>query len=220
MKKIFTLIAVAVMAMSANAQEKVIVSIPEGFTKANEVEVTNGFKIKCANDAKNIESAKVITVDGVEYTSIKVSNGAQNIVTLPEGKKAASVVFYSYVNKSTADAADRESFWKEVNGTAYDKETSGGLMSKFTDTDGFQTNPDKSATFNLGGATTFTFTNTGYQPCLVMEIVYGDGSASAINTVQNSVIDLNVPAFNIAGQKVANNYKGLVIKNGKKMIQK
>ena len=218
MKKIFTLIAVAAMAMSVNAQEKVIVSIPEGFSKANEVEVTNGFKIKCMNDAKNIESAKKITVDGVEYTSIKVSNGAQNTVTLPTGKKAASVVFYSYVNKSTADAADRESYWKEVNGTAYDKDAS-GLMGKFNDSDDYQTNPDKSATFNLGGATSFTFTNTGYQPCLVMEIVYGEGT-TAIETVKNSIIDLNAPAFNLAGQKVANDYKGMVIKNGKKVVIK
>ena len=44
------------------------------------------------------------------------------------------------------------------------------------------------------------------------------GDAAGINTVKANVE--NSAIYNIAGQKVANDYKGLVIKNGRKFIQK
>lgn len=217
MKKIFTLIAVAAMALTVNAQESVIVSFAEGTESANKIDLTEGFSMQCTgNETKNLSSAKKLTIDDTEYISIKISNGAENTVWLPAGKKAASVTFYSYVNKSTSDAADRDNFWSNVNGTDYDVET-GGKMKTFTDVDDYQKNPDVSPAFNLGGATSFTFKNSGYQPCLVMKIVYGDGEAS-INEVKHFVID--AAAYNLAGQKVSDGFKGIVIKNGKKMIQK
>lgn len=43
--------------------------------------------------------------------------------------------------------------------------------------------------------------------------------ASGINNIKAAVSN-NGAIYNIAGQRVANDYKGLVIKNGKKMIQK
>lgn len=46
------------------------------------------------------------------------------------------------------------------------------------------------------------------------------GASTNINVVKDNVIDINSAIYNIAGQKVANDFKGLVIKNGKKMIQK
>ena len=49
-------------------------------------------------------------------------------------------------------------------------------------------------------------------------VIYGNGE-TAINTVKANV-ENNAAIYNIAGQKVAKDYKGLVIKNGKKMIQK
>ena len=45
------------------------------------------------------------------------------------------------------------------------------------------------------------------------------GEAASINNV-NVVKNANGTMFNLAGQKVANNYKGLVIKNGKKVVMK
>ena len=45
---------------------------------------------------------------------------------------------------------------------------------------------------------------------------------SSTQGVENLTIDddINAPAYNIAGQRVGNNYKGVVIKNGKKTIRK
>lgn len=44
--------------------------------------------------------------------------------------------------------------------------------------------------------------------------------ATAINGVQTSVKAQNNVRYNIAGQRVGNDYKGIVIVNGKKYLQK
>ena len=47
------------------------------------------------------------------------------------------------------------------------------------------------------------------------------GTVTGIETIKSTaVVDLNSAIFNAAGQQVSKDYKGLVIKNGKKMIQK
>lgn len=198
------------------ASNVLVVAIPEGFSKGNQVTLTNDVVMKCMNAEKSVESAKTIKVDGKDYTTIKISNGAQNLVTMPEGKYAVAVTFYSYVNKKAAEAADRDCYWKEVNGEQFTIET-GGKMEDFNDVTDYQSNPDVSPKFNLGGVSSFTFTNSGYQPCLVMVIELGD--ASGIESVKNETINLNAPMFNLAGQKVAEGYKGVVIQNGRKMVK-
>lgn len=45
------------------------------------------------------------------------------------------------------------------------------------------------------------------------------GSSTGISNITTSAAD-NAPAYNLAGQKVNGSYKGIVIKNGKKMIKK
>lgn len=57
--------------------------------------------------------------------------------------------------------------------------------------------------YNLGSDVTFNITEAG---------------ATGINSLNAE--DSNEPAFNLAGQKVSNNYKGIVVKNGKKAIVK
>lgn len=52
-----------------------------------------------------------------------------------------------------------------------------------------------------------------------MEAYYAEGGETgvkAIKTIQNS----NAAIYNLAGQKVSNDFKGIVIQNGRKMIQK
>ena len=44
--------------------------------------------------------------------------------------------------------------------------------------------------------------------------------ASGVKVVKTENIDLNAPAYNLAGQKVAESYKGVVIQNGKKVVMK
>ena len=74
----------------------------------------------------------------------------------------------------------------------------------------------------LGG---FVFDTTGDATIVSAETTILDkgaipGGSTNINVVKGNVIDINSTIYNIAGQKVAKDYKGLVIKDGKKMIQK
>lgn len=187
----------------------------EGMSAANKLTFADGSTVQITgNLEKTIGSAKKITIDGNEYTTLKISNGAENTFTLPAGKKAKGVTFYSYVNKATAEAADRENYWADVNGTAYDAAAK-GTMKDFTDSEDYLLHPDV-YTFELAGVNSFTFKNAGYQPCIVIRVALDD--PSNITTVKTAVIDGT--RYNLAGQKVDESYKGIVIMNGKKMIQK
>ena len=74
--------------------------------------------------------------------------------------------------------------------------------------------------FGLAGGKTYTFqkySGTGNILISSIEITPVAGGETGISTVKANVE--NSAIYNLAGQKVANDYKGLVIKNGKKMIQ-
>ena len=45
------------------------------------------------------------------------------------------------------------------------------------------------------------------------------GTTTGINSIENGQIDNDAPAYNLAGQKVGKGYKGIVIKNGKKVVK-
>lgn len=45
-----------------------------------------------------------------------------------------------------------------------------------------------------------------------------NGVTTGINKVEADTEDVNAPAYNLAGQRVNNSYKGIIIKNGKKYI--
>lgn len=49
---------------------------------------------------------------------------------------------------------------------------------------------------------------------------YTPTDPTAIEAVKNVQTNADAPAYNLAGQKVDKNFKGVVVKNGKKMIQK
>jgi hypothetical protein len=190
----------------------------DGMSAANKLEFANGFTLQITgNETKDISGASKISINGTEYQTMKVSNGAQNTLTLPAGKVANGITFYSYVNKDAA--TERDSYWKEVAGVAYDTpDASGGIFASYKDL----TNPDK-RTYNFGESklNSITFTNTGEQCCYVIEVAIATGNpVTGIQTVTAQTIDLNAPAYNLAGQKVAEGYKGVVIMNGKKVVMK
>ena len=55
------------------------------------------------------------------------------------------------------------------------------------------------------------------QARVMFEIYVTDGTN--IETVKNETINLNAPMYNLAGQKVAEGYKGVVIQNGRKVVK-
>lgn len=240
MKKIFTLIAVAAMAMGVNAQEKVILSF-DGLSSANKVEFEGGYTLQITgNETKELSGGNNITVNDATKKSIKLSNGAQNTLTLPSGKSASKITFHSYINydggTGNKDMAKfRTSYWSEVGGTTYTAE-SATLMTQFlytynnengkkVTTYGAWVNGENNKdgkfdaiSFSLASApNVITFTNTGEQACFVIELeLTGSNNINTVKTVEAE----DSAAYNLAGQKVADGFKGIVVKNGRKMIQK
>ena len=182
-------------------------------TKDNLATWDGGFSIMIMRSDKGMSSGSNITIDGTEYKSIKLSNGAQNLLTLPSGKVAKGITFYSYVNND-GDGWEN-SYWKEVAGTTYEAST----MTSCKD----GASPDKREfTFPEGTQLNrITFTNSGKQLCYVIKIDIIDGSeTTGIQTVKSKTIDVNTPVYNLSGQQVDKSYKGVVIQNGVKRIQK
>ena len=74
--------------------------------------------------------------------------------------------------------------------------------------------------FGLTGGKTYTFQKySGTGAILISSIEITPVSASGISTIKANAAS-NGAIYNIAGQKVAKDFKGLVIKDGKKFIQK
>ena len=166
------------------------------------------------NSSKNYgKGGANITVNGASYSSIKNSNGAQNTFTAPTGMKIYRMTFYAVPN-----ADGDEPKFQEFNGATL-------VIPVTTVKDGTQATQ---TIMCVNGAETVTFTYGGKQVNFVVDVDYSEtaydaqydpSTASGINNV-NVAENANVTMFNLAGQKVANNYKGLVIKNGKKVVMK
>jgi hypothetical protein len=93
------------------------------------------------------------------------------------------------------------------------------LASEFSaviDADGKATNVT-----NEGSIVNFSTTNMDVKACggAVPTEVEADFEGTGIETVKLAK-SINAPMYNLAGQKVDNNFKGVVLQNGKKMIQK
>ena len=54
----------------------------------------------------------------------------------------------------------------------------------------------------------------------MLSFIFNDGETTKINLNVNDNLDQNAPRYNMAGQRVSNSYKGIVIVNGKKYIVK
>ena len=211
------------IAAQPNDVQTVTISGSTVGTAANEVDGSGeaaGFKLAITgNTEKNWSVGNAIMAAGYEETTLKVSNGAQNTLTLPEGKQAVRVTFVSYVNAAASTA--RTSGWMEVNGVEYDvKEVPMGAFTSVTD---YATEPDVRV-FLLPGVNSFTFTNTGEQLCFVAIVDIATEKTvipdvTGISTVKAAQAN-DAVIYNLAGQKVTESYKGVVIKNGKKVVIK
>lgn len=222
MKKIFTLFAVfavAAMAFTASAEKTgsqiIYYNASESLNTltGDEIGATNGWTLTCQNSAKNYQNGKNFTIDGQEYKSLKLSNGAQNKLDLPEGLYATKLTIYSTINKD--EATDRACYWKEIAGTEYTLDANNGIINSFKDYE----NPDVQS-FNIVPAkNSITFTNTGEQPFVVLVVEYSDDATSGIADI---VTDENAPVeyFNLQGVRVENPANGLYIKRQGSQVSK
>lgn len=141
---------------------------------ANSSTTVGGYTIAITgNAAKTYTKQGTLTINGTEYAAIKLSNGAQNTLTLPEGKVAKRLVIYSSIN-GTAESANG---WKEVAGTSY--ENGDGAYSNFPmgSTGQASTDPDVRV-YPLDNASSVTFNSAG-QLFFVLAIDVADGTAKS-----------------------------------------
>lgn len=196
--------------------EEVFYYWEDGMESANSVTFTDGATATITgNSSKSISNGRDITIDGKAYTSLKVSNGAENTFVAPAGKTPVQVTFYSYVNKAEEEAS-ATNIWAAVGGTVYNAETTKVLKS-FLD----GANPDV-VTFPLAGnSSTFTYKNSGTQLCYVMKVAYGSVTGGSTGITNITVAAPQTTAtYNLQGQRVPDNYRGIVIRNGKKFFNR
>ena len=142
--------------------------------------------------------------DGVQRTGIKMSNGAQNTITLPDGAKVTKITLWSV---TANNASNRTSYWREVAGKTY-SEADGQLF----DHNATASSPNK-AEFVLDNVEKeLTFKNTGEQQSavIVMEFHYG-GTPTGIDTFNTSVAPISITYYNLKGEPVAKPAGGLYI---------
>ena len=149
-----------------------------------------GFSLVCTgNLQKSYSSAGTpklkIPYNGetLERTAIKLSNGAQNTIFMPEGAKATKLTIYSITG---TNASNRTSYWKEVAGVSYTPETTTVL-----DLDASRDNPN-AVSFKLDNVKDqVTFTNTGEQQCVILYLEYHYGGDSVRGDVNgDGVVDV------------------------------
>lgn len=157
---------------------KYILYYEDGFTNQNIQTFTDGCKLQITgNTSKQIQSGSAISVDGNSYKTLKLSNGAQNTLTMPDGIYATKLTFYSYMN---TESSTKTSYWKEVAGINYDVTSSGGAMTCYKKGD--LSNPDVRSYSLAEPMNSVTFTNTGEQLLYVIVVEWvettGDDSGS------------------------------------------
>lgn len=184
-------------------------------------EFTDGATLLLNKSDKAWTNGNSITVGEEKYSSLKVSNGAENIFTSPEGKMVNSITFYSYVNvqdknidyNKYPDYGFRTSFWKQVGDQTFTSSSPDVQILSSRDA----AKPDM-ATFNITPAHVVRFTNTGEQVCFVMKVTYIDGSTGISAVRKTQYADGNF--YTLQGIRVDKPTKGIYIQNGKKVVIK
>ena len=239
MKKIFTLVAVVAMAISANAQTPgaengdlwlAAAEYTEGTADvtdfdgnaitANTWTFNNGVKLSLLNPAKGYSGGNSNKAYG---KPIKLSNGAYNMVDLPEGFSCSKIIFYGYCNSNGATSAfevfdtEKTSVYKGADNVEGEflPYVAKGDFSPMT----LEDMPKVEATLSKAVSGTFYFKNSGKQPCVFIQLVKDKSGTSAVNTIATDE-NATVEYFNLQGVKVSEPANGLYIKRQGSKVSK
>ena len=224
MKKIFTLIAVAAMALTVNAQTTVFSATPLTTLEANwdtpkgETEITATYAEIAGGKMYTInqqDAAKqMIKKQGTEYAFQCTNNNTFFKVVLDEALQAGDVISVRMQSRTDTDL-----------GLFFDKndsrpsETSTSIILATASEQAWGDAPTYTVAADdaiCGEKTFYIFRATG-KSTYFNTFKITRSSTTGIQGVQAEKAD--AAAYNLAGQKVSENYKGVVIKNGRKMIQ-
>ena len=224
MKKIFTLIAVALMAVSANAQGsygliKESGAITAG-TKVTDVpNITLTFGDQGAADFKDPKGDAKLTelLGATGFTEGNGTNGNKENGTIYyfEPTKDGSVIVGAVINADKGILVKKDNYSgedvafkvTEADGTTEVTVTDGKISAKTYGCILFDVKAGEKYAVGLAGSKMGFY---GFK--------YEVSETTAISNVKAAAV--NAAAYNLAGQKVGKDYKGVVIVNGKKLIQK
>lgn len=243
MKKIFTLLAVAAMAATASAQEPLWLNFLEaGDSNTPFVDPYSGTEVLFASTMTWENGASMILLkEDKAYSGgntagaldkqkpIKLSNGAPNLLILPEGFSTDKIEFIGYCNDknteltawisniSIENAGALETVYENVAAPNEDG-TPGSSVEK-----DFLPNVDKETwssmtledmpkiVCNLSKPVSgkIYFRNGGKQPCIFINIYKADeGAVSTVIANENAPVEY----FNLQGVRVDNPANGLYIR--------
>lgn len=216
MKKFFTLIAAVAMAASVNAQTT-LVDYPTsqaGITLHNAagnityatVKIhTNTQSVNCIKVAKSFSTDKKVTDDYVELTA-EGGFKAGDVVSITgvynnaSEKNAAIAIFSGKVGEEASLLFKTDNF---INARLVNDDPTAQTYTLTED----------AATLQLGRNG-----NTG--ACITKLTVVRGGTPTGISNVEASASAKSSILYNLAGQQVSESYKGIVVKNGKKYLNK
>ena len=157
-----------------------------------------------------ITNAKSKSYGSGKENGVKYSAGVQYTINIPENIAVKEIVFKGYDNY-----ADVDSYISELNGTTF-----GETDYVFPKKDSAGNYLVVSHTIPLDNVTgTLTFTPAGKQ--VVLSITLNCETLGSTDEIHGIAMPANDNVmYNIAGQRVGNSYKGLVIRNGKTFINR
>lgn len=232
MKKFFTLIAIALCAISANAQETVAIDASGSYSDGQTLSSEN-----CSVTLGNDQKKWTVKADALDPFTAYVSGGANPKDDDDKGYSISSMNLPTkgcyYVLRPTVGGtltvgvvlnADKTFYVVMGDGLAVDK-TDLTLVDKTGSTVTLDED-NKVADKFYGKVTLAVAKNTSYYVfCAGSKLgFYGyeftPGDTNGISNVNTTVAGDNAPMYNLAGQKVGNDFKGIVVKNGKKFVNK
>ena len=215
MKKFFTLIAAVAMAASVNAQTT-LVDYPTsqaGITLHNAagnityatVKIhTNTQSVNCIKVAKSFSTDKKVTDDYVELTA-EGGFKAGDVVSITgvynnaSEKNAAIAIFSGKVGEEASILFKTDNF---INARLVNDDPTAQTYTLTQD----------AATLQLG--------RNGNTGACITKLTVTRGGTTAISNVEASASAKASTLYNLAGQQVSESYKGIVVKNGKKYLNK
>ena len=216
MKKFFTLIAAVAMAASVNAQSTEWNFSGWEDATFSENTTIDGLTIY-ANDDKpvSIDGSKK-TVDDVTYTKRLKLGGSGAVADLTALNRVLEFnatgpgdIYVVAAHASSSGDPRTLKFDAVVDDAA----------ANFAEVS-FEAKECKSATVKYTGSATKILVYSGKSGINIYDIKYTPSSATGITNVNASAVAADAPVYNLAGQKVSASYKGIVIKNGKKFLNK
>lgn len=213
MKKIFTLVAAAMMAVGVNAQKEWNFST---WTAKELVatEVVDELTVAATSTAKVVIDGNNKTVDDVKYTQRLKTGGGITLNTetnAPEGRYLA----FNVPGNCTIKVLACSSNSTDVRTLNCASSTYDAIFNTVSIPAG---TPVWSSVDYVGAATTiYLYSATGGINFYAISFT---PKSTGISNIAAEETNANAPIYNLAGQQVSKDFKGVCIQNGKKFINK